>query len=163
MSNVWASEQMPAITRAAISDASDILALQKRAYESEARIYDDWNIPPLTQGLDALVGEIAEATVLKATSGRLIVGSVRATFKNGVCSIGRLIVEPERQGQGLGSSLLQAIEAAFPKATRFELFTGSKSEGNIRLYRRHGYEITETKQLSEHVTLVFMGKRASDA
>jgi ribosomal protein S18 acetylase RimI-like enzyme len=154
---------MPVITRATVSDASDILALQKRAYESEARIYNDWNIPPLTQGLDALIEEIEETTVLKATDGQRILGSVRATLKNEVCSIGRLIVEPERQGQGLGSALLQAIEAACPKATRFELFTGSKSEGNIRLYRRHGYEITGTKRLSEHVTLVFMGKRATDA
>jgi ribosomal protein S18 acetylase RimI-like enzyme len=154
---------MPSIARATVADAGQILALQKRAYESEARIYNDWNIPPLTQGLGGLVEEIEKTTVLKATDGERIVGSVRATSKNGVCSIGRLIVEPERQGQGLGTKLLQAIEAAHPQANRFELFTGSRSEGNIRLYQRHGYEITEAKHLSEHVTLVFMVKRATDA
>lgn len=154
---------MPSIVRATVVDAGEILALQKRAYESEARAYNDWSIPPLTQGLNALVEEIEKTTVLKATERQRIVGSVRATFKNGICSIGRLVVEPERQGQCLGTKLLQAIEAAHPEANRFELFTGSRSEGNIRLYRRHGYEITETKQLSEHVTLVFMVKPASDA
>jgi ribosomal protein S18 acetylase RimI-like enzyme len=154
---------MPAIARATVDDAGQILALQKRAYESEARTYNDWSIPPLTQGLGALVEEIEKTTVLKTTVEQRIVGSVRATLNSEVCSIGRLIVEPEHQGQGLGTKLLEAIEAAHPEAKRFELFTGSRSEGNIRLYRRHGYEVTETKQLSEHVTLVFMVKRATDA
>lgn len=153
---------MPSITRATVADAGQILALQKRAYESEARTYNDWSIPPLTQSVGALVEEIEKTTVLKASEGQHIVGSVRADFKEGVCSIGRLIVEPERQGQGLGTQLLQAIEASYPEANRFELFTGSRSEGNIRLYRRHGYEIAETRQLSAHVTLVFMVKRATD-
>jgi hypothetical protein len=53
------------------------------------------------------------------------------------------------------------ITRATPKdaeAMRFELFTGSRSEGNIRLYRRHGYEITRRERLSEQVTLVLMSK-----
>jgi predicted N-acetyltransferase YhbS len=154
---------MPSISQATVADAGQILALQKRAYESEARTYNDWSIPPLSQSLGALVEEIEKTTVLKATEGQQIIGSVRATAQNGVCSIGRLIVEPERQGQGVGTKLLHAIEAAYPNANRFELFTGSRSDGNIRLYRRHGYEITETKQISEQVTLVFMGKRATNA
>ena len=154
---------MPTIARASVSDASQILALQKRAFESEARLYNDWSILPLTQGLDSLVEEIEKTTVLKAIDGQSIVGSVRATLNNGVCRIGGLIVEPERQRQGLGSALLLAVEAEFSKANRFQLFTESRSEGNIRLYRRHGYEIAETTRLSEHVTLVFMIKHATDA
>jgi hypothetical protein len=43
---------------------------------------------------------------------------------------------------------------------RFELFTGSKSEANIRLYQRHGYTITRTSQLSPTVSIVFMEKPA---
>jgi len=35
------------IERATISDAEEILALQKLAYRSEAEIYHDFNIPPL--------------------------------------------------------------------------------------------------------------------
>ena len=33
------------------NDAEAILDLQKRAYASEAEIYNDYNIPPLTQTL----------------------------------------------------------------------------------------------------------------
>ena len=129
---------MPLISTATIADAVHILALQKRAYESEARLYHDWTIPPLTQTIASLLDEIKSTTVLKAAHGPAIVGSVRAFFKGQTLQIGRLVVEPDLQGQGIGSELLRAIEQAFPQAKRFELFTGSKSEGNIRLYRRHG-------------------------
>ena len=145
----------PAIT----SDAGAILSLQKRAYESEARLYNDWSIPPLVQTLDSLVEEIKAITVLKAVEGGGIVGSVRAKLDGTNCFIGRLIVEPAHQGHGIGTALLQAIEGSFPNATRFELFTGSRSEGNIRLYQRHGYAVVRTEQLSEQVSLVFMHKR----
>jgi hypothetical protein len=39
------------ITQAAAADAAEILALQKLAYQSEAAIYQDYSIPPLTQTL----------------------------------------------------------------------------------------------------------------
>ncbi|MEZ4601551.1 MAG: GNAT family N-acetyltransferase [Syntrophotaleaceae bacterium] len=151
---------MVLITPAEPNDAEVILALQKRAYQSEARLYNDWNIPPLTQTLPALRDEIETAIVLKAVKGRTIVGSVRASVTERVCSIGRLIVEPEFQGQGIGTMLLKAIEGAVPKVNRFELFTGSRSERNIRLYLRHGYQITRHERLSMQVTLVYMSKCA---
>lgn len=151
---------MSTIVTAACTDAASILALQRRAYESEAILYGDWTISPLLQNLESLLEEIQSATVLKASEAQVVVGSVRATLHDKTCMIGRLIVEPALQGQGIGSSLLQAIEAMFPQAELFELFTGSKSERNIRLYRRHGYEITGAKQLSGQVSFVVMTKPA---
>lgn len=142
-------------------DAEPILALQRRAYKSEARLYDDWTIPPLTQTLESLIAEIAAGTVLKAKIGEAIVGSVRASLVGTVCRVGRLIVEPSLQGRGIGTALLRAIEREFPSAFTFELFTGSKSEGNIRLYRRHGYAVVESRRMSDQVTLVVMRKPAA--
>jgi ribosomal protein S18 acetylase RimI-like enzyme len=60
-----------------------------------------------------------------------------------VADIGRLTVVPDRQGQGLGSRLLGVLEERLPAGIReVRLFTGERSEANLRLYRRHGY--TET-------------------
>jgi hypothetical protein len=53
---------------------------------------------------------------------------------------------------------MSAIETEFPLARRFELFTGSKSEGNIRLYERLSYRVFRTDRLSPKVELVFMEK-----
>jgi ribosomal protein S18 acetylase RimI-like enzyme len=149
---------MTTIVQAAPADAEAILALQKLAYQSEARLYDDWSIPPLTQTIESLRGEFATSLVLKAVSGSRIVGSVRAKIAEGTCTIGRLIVDPEFQRQGIGSMLLQSVEAECGGSERFELFTGTKSEANIRLYQRHGYAITRTEPLSPMVTIVFLEK-----
>lgn len=149
------------IQQARIEDAEAILALQRLAYQSEARLYNDNSLPPLRQTLDELRRELTNQTFLKAVEEGRIVGSVRAYQQGETCSIGRLMVHPEWQGRGIGKALMHAIEACFATATRFELFTGSKSEGNIRLYQRLGYEIFLSKTLSEQVTLVYMEKKGS--
>jgi GNAT superfamily N-acetyltransferase len=147
------------IVRATTGDAPEILELQKLAYESEARLYNDWTLPPLTQTLPSLVDEIAFSVVMKAMDGDRLVGSVRAREIEGVCQIGRLIVHPQVQGRGLGTLLLRQIESEFPQASAFELFTGSRSEGNLRLYERLGYRRSREKVLSPAVTLIFLEKR----
>ena len=46
------------ILHATPADTSDILALQKLAYQSEARLNNDWSIPSLTQTLPEIEGEL---------------------------------------------------------------------------------------------------------
>lgn len=152
---------MVMIERAAPADAEALLALQRCAYQSEAELYADWTIPPLVQSLASLRGDIATMTVLKACVDGAIVGSVRARVVDACAQIGRLIVAPERQRRGIGGQLLRAIEAALPQAARFELFTGSLSVGNLRLYQRHGYAVRETRALSARVSVVYLEKPAA--
>ena len=146
------------IENALAADAPAVLALQKLAYESEARLYDDWSLPPLTQTLPSLQDELTTSTCLKAMQGDRLVGSVRARESEGRCRIGRLVVDPQFQGRGVGTMLLRHIEGAFPAARAFELFTGSRSEGNLRLYERLGYRRTREKVLSPSVSLIFLEK-----
>jgi ribosomal protein S18 acetylase RimI-like enzyme len=146
------------ILRSYITDATEILELQKLAYQSEAVLYDDWSIPPLTQTLDAIKKEFDESIFLKACDTGAIIGSIRASEHDGTCKIARLIVHPEFQQRGIGSRLMSAIEAEFPAANRLELFTGSRSERNIRIYERLGYNIYRSERLSPRVELVFMEK-----
>ncbi len=154
---------MLAISRAVPQDAEAILALQKLAYQSEAKLYNDWSLPPLTQSLESLLEEFASSVILKAVSGERIVGAVRAKVASGTCTIGRLAVHPDFQGQGIGSELLKNIEASFPDASKYELFTGSRSQANIRLYQRHGYTISRTQAVSPTVSLTFLEKPANPA
>jgi len=150
-----------AIHPATVTDAAQILALQSRAYESEARLSEDWTIPPMTQTLESLRSEIQHDVVLKAVEDQTIIGSVRATVSDNICQIGRLMVHPNHQGRGIGTALMQAIEARFPAVSGFELFTGSRSEGNIRLYVRLGYAVTGARRVSDRVTLVVLSKSAA--
>lgn len=156
------------ISTAAEGDAENILKLQYLAYQSEAELYGDYSIEPLTQTLDALRAELAEGTVLVARLGPEVVGSVRGVVDpDGTARIAKLIVHPRMQRHGLGGRLLRAIEqrlaegAQARSVARFRLFTGHRSEVNLRLYRKLGYaQIGLTEEVTRRLSLVHMEKPA---
>jgi len=134
------------IQKAQLEDLQEILKLQKIAYQSEAQIHNDFTIQPLTQTLDQVIEEFHKGVILKAVKDGVIVGSVRASFtvkhsadknENTVC-IGKLMVDPKHQGNGMGRQLLAAIEKEF-SGCRFELYTACKSNRNMHLYETSGY------------------------
>lgn len=135
------------IAPAAVADAGEVLTVQRAAYVSEAQLYGDPQLPPLTETLE------------------------RATLVAGTGHIGRLAVVPDLQGRGIGRQLLSAVEAALVAGqrtaapgragaglVRFELFTGAHSEANLRLYRRHGYTVVEHRPAPPGPGLVFLRK-----
>jgi predicted N-acetyltransferase YhbS len=146
------------IEPATVADYAAILDLQRLAFRTEAELYDDWSLPPLVQTFEELQREFATSLVLKATLDGQLVGSVRARQEQATWCIGRLIVHPEVRCQGIGTALMRAIEARCASAARFELFTGSRSTGNIRLYSRLGYQVRRRQQAGPKVALVFMDK-----
>jgi Acetyltransferases len=144
--------------KAGIQDLPEILALQYLAYQSEAKLLDNPNIQPLTQTLQQIQQEYEKSVFLKAADENdAIIGSVRAYSQNGTVYIGKLIVHPGFQGRGIGTKLLSEIERAYPQK-RYELFTGSKSIRNIRLYERLGYVIFKEQRISDGLSLVYMQK-----
>lgn len=120
------------------ADAPEVLVLQRCCWVSEAIVNSDLTIPPLTEPLDQVRTWMPDAWVLR-DGGRLI-GAVRATLDGDVWKIGRLMVAPDRQGEGLGGMLLRHAEGQAPAgAAWFELFTGAASVGNLARYRHAGY------------------------
>jgi ribosomal protein S18 acetylase RimI-like enzyme len=152
------------ISAADTDDAEKILKLQYLCFQREAELYGDYTIEPLTQTLAELRAELGEGCVLVARLGEEVVGSVRGSVDaDGTARIAKLIVHPRMQRHGLGGRLLRAIEdrlAAEREAKRFRLFTGHRSEGNLRLYQRLGYARTGTEQVSRRVSLITLEKPA---
>lgn len=152
------------ISAARAQDAEHILKLQYLCYQSEAELYGDYAIEPLTQPLDDLRAELAEGHALVARLGDEIVASVRGRVDDdGTARIAKLIVHPRMQRHGLGGRLLDAIEDRFAAepAQRFQLFTGHRSEGNLRLYRSRGYVPVSREQVGPRLTLVTLEKESS--
>lgn len=148
------------ITRANVNDAEEILNLQKLAFQTQARIYNDDKLPPLIQEIDEIKQEFNVKIVLKAIINSQIIGSVRAYENEGTCYVGRLIVHPDFQNQGIGRQLMRAIEDLFNDCARFELFTGYKSEKNIHLYQKLNYKTFKIgeEDSTSRVKLYFMEK-----
>jgi GNAT superfamily N-acetyltransferase len=150
-----------AILEAVPEDAEAILALQRLAYESEARRYRNWSIPPLVETLADVRAHITRDVVLKAMLAERLVGSVRGVVAGRTCEVGRLIVHPAVQRQGIGSALLSAIERRVSGLDAYELFTGDRSVENLRLYERHGYRESRREPLPTGVALVYLRKPAA--
>jgi len=146
------------IKRARVEDAATILNLQKLAYLSEAQIYNNDSIPPLTQTLEEIRAEFDHQIFLKALIDGRIIGSVRAFQTQETCHIGRLVVHPDFQNRGIGSRLMDEIEAIFEKAKRFKLFTGDNSERNLYLYQKLGYREIQRQKFQGNLVLVYLQK-----
>lgn len=130
----------PRFTRAEPADAGELFTLQRAAYLSEAKLYREWNLPPLMETLAETTAIIEQTTVLKAVLGSRIVATGRARQDGPTLHLGRFAVAPDLQGRGLGTRLIAALEAtADPGTEHFALFTGMNSEPNLRLYKRCGY------------------------
>ena len=148
------------IEKATVSDAGELLVLQKLGYRSEAEIYNDFNIPPLVQTLESMEEDFGNHLFLKAVLDGRIIGSVRANAGEGTCYIGRLVVHPDFQNRGIGTRLMDEIEKVFNGCERFELFTGDKSKRNLQLYQKRGYLIFKTAKITDQTNIVFLEKNS---
>ena len=146
------------IIKAAREDLRTILDLQYLAYQSEARLLNNYNIPPLMQTYRELLEEFNKGIVLKAINMEGdIVGSVRGYVDAGTLHIRKLIVHPDMQGKCIGTQLLQRMEGVCPQP-RYELFTSCKSVRNLNLYHRLGYVCFMEEKTAADLRLVYMEK-----
>ena len=142
-------------------DLPAILALQKLAYRSEAELLNDYAIQPLRQTIDQLETEYHKGEMLKAVDPHTddtIVGSIRGYVDAGTLHLGKLMVHPEFQRRGIGSRLILALERSHPDV-RYELFTTTRSVGNLALYHRLGYRDFKYERRND-VDMVILQKNA---
>ena len=119
-----------------------------------------WHTP------ERLAEEIADPAVLflvaQAEDGRLVGHALARMDQDGGLHLIRLYVRPGRQGEGLGSRLLDAVVAAYPAARFLRLEVQEHSRDAIRFYRRHGLEkISTTAEMGGYtdVPALIMQKR----
>ncbi len=150
------------IESATEKELETILAVQKSAFIIEAERYHNYEIPGLNQSLEELSNEFNNSLVLTAKLDGTIVGSVRSSCKDGICTISKLVVKPELHKRGIGRKLLQEIEAKskalYPSTNKFILFTAKNSFDNIGLYESAGYEKTELEFVANNMPLVSLEK-----
>ena len=145
--------------------AGELLTLRRAAFVSEAQLYDDPHIPPLTQTLDELVEDLADQNVitLGAWIGHRLVGSIRVLLEGKKATLGRLAVAPDLQGMGIGTELLLAVVPHLSEGIEeVWVFTGRDSVQNLALYAKHGYE-HEYDQTAGDLTYAYLRKILGDA
>jgi GNAT superfamily N-acetyltransferase len=133
-------------------DAGEVLTLQRAAYVGEAMLYDQF-LPPLFETLDEVKDALSsDMTILGIRDGGRLVATVRIKPDG---EIARLAVAPDRQHEGLGTRLLVA---AIEHGGNW-LMTGDRSEANLRLYAKHGFEETHRQAAPGHELVYLSLKR----
>ncbi len=132
---------------ATLADAGEILTLQLACWVAEQQANPGVEIHAQRETLEDVRRWLGEWTVIVRRRGGRLIGAARGRVESndehaGAWDVGRLMVAPDLQGQGLGRDMLQRIEAAAPADTAaYVLFTGAGSAANIRMYKKAGYRL----------------------
>ncbi|HET7399272.1 MAG TPA: tRNA (guanosine(37)-N1)-methyltransferase TrmD [Intrasporangium sp.] len=122
------------------ADAPELFTLTRACWVQEAQANDTLDIPALVEDYDTVRASLASTRTWVARRGGRLVGSVRTEQRGDELYVGRLMVAPDLQGQGLGRRLLEHAESTAPDGIRaYRLLTGAGSVANLRRYRRAGY------------------------
>ncbi len=130
------------LSRATVSDAAELLTLQKACWVQEAQANSTLAFAALEDSMAEIEHDIRSTEVWVARIGGRLVGSARGRLDGDVWHVSRIMVAPDLQGRGIGRQLLAHIESvAPPAATSYELHAASGSEPNLRRYKRAGYRV----------------------
>jgi len=117
--------------------ATELLELQRRAYDVEAELIGSDKIPPLRETLaelqacgETFLGARADGTLVAAVSWRVVDETI---------DLHRLVVDPTRCREGLGSTLVRAALAAEPSCRQAIVQTGAANEPAKALYLAEGF------------------------
>ncbi|WP_295657228.1 tRNA (guanosine(37)-N1)-methyltransferase TrmD [uncultured Nocardioides sp.] len=124
------------------ADVGELYTLQLCCWVQEQHANPGVRIPALHESLEDMRRSLEEWTWLVLRRGGRLVAAARGRIEDDTWDVGRLMVAPDLQGQGLGRFMLAEIESVAPPAvTAYTLFTGAQSLDNIRMYKRAGYRL----------------------
>jgi ribosomal protein S18 acetylase RimI-like enzyme len=146
-----------------VAHAGEVMTVQRAAYLAEARRYAAWDLPPLVEALGRIEDHItAGLPALGAFDGHRLVGSVRGNVDGDRMEVARLSVAPDQQGRGIGRRLLDAVVDATPHGVDvLWLFTGARSEENLRLYESAGFHRVSERVDGLGITLVTLERKVT--
>ena len=130
------------------SEVDEALELRRRVFVDEQQV----TLEADRDGLDP------EATHLVAVDGGRIVGTCRLVFDDGLARLGRMAVEPDARGRGIGAAILDAAERESREAGVHRIRLHAQTVARS-LYERAGFEVQGDEFLEEGIPHLTMEKR----
>ena len=127
------------IEKALIADAERLTEIKKKTFDEEARKWltnqediVDYNIqPPNYASIETAKYMIRELNYYKVMFNEEIVGGVVVTLSGKTHGrIDRIFINPQYQGKGMGSKVIDLIEEVFPYISTLDLETSSRQLNN---------------------------------
>ncbi len=146
------------IELATIQDAPALLDLQHKAFGPLCLELEWDDAPVLSESLEHLYEQFSQCTTLKVENEEgQIIGSVNGKVTDGSLYIGRLMVVPKYQQQGIGKCLFLEIQSRLPHR-RAWLCTCLQIRPPYDFYLREGFKPYKSEIVGPGLTWVYMEK-----
>ena len=146
------------IELATIQDVPALLDLQRKAFGPLCEELEWEDAPVLTESLEHAYEEFARCTTLKVQNDEgLIIGSVNGKVTDGSLYIGRLMVLPEYQQQGIGKLLFREIQSRLPHRHAW-LCTCQQVRHPYEFYLREGFKLYKSEEVGPGLTWAYLEK-----
>ena len=146
------------IELATIEDVPALLDLQRKAFGPLCEELDWKDAPVLTESLEHAYADFSQSTTLKVQDGDgRIIGSVHGIVTDDSLYIGRLMVLPDYQQQGIGKQLFREIQSRLPH-NRAWLCTCQQVRPPYEFYLREGFRPYKDETVGPGLTWVYMEK-----
>jgi ribosomal protein S18 acetylase RimI-like enzyme len=136
------------------ADAEALMAVQRAAYRIEADYLGTDDLPPLRESA-ADVRAWGESFLGARVGGRLVGAVSWKALGDGTVDIHRLVVHPDAFRQGIGSALLEALDARL-QPVRTIVATGAANLPARRLYEGSGFRAVDEHAAAGGVRIVTM-------
>lgn len=122
-------------------DSGEIFVLQRAAFVDEARLYGTPDVPALIESFIELNNRLAQSESWIAVDKNRIVGAVSLRAYDDTVDVERLMIAPDRRGEGISTRLLQVLESAAFNAGHhsLQLVVGDLAVDNHRMYEHLGW------------------------
>ena len=146
------------IELATILDVPALLDLQRKAFGPLCEELDWKDAPVLTESLEHAYEKLARCTTLKVQNDEgVIIGSVNGNVTDGSLYIGRLMVLPEYQQQGIGKQLFREIQSLLPH-NRVWLCTCKQVRPPYEFSLREGFKPYKSEEVGPGLTWAYLEK-----
>ena len=144
-------------------DIPEILELQYKAFGTQCKELGWEDAPPMTESLESAYEEFSRCTTLKMLNeDGSIIGSIRGNVTDGSLYIGRLMVLPNYQQQGIGKQLFREIQQFLPHH-RAWLCTCQQVSSTYDFYLREGFIPFKSEEVGHGLTWVYMEKHQKES
>ncbi|SOC06448.1 acetyltransferase (GNAT) family protein [Ureibacillus xyleni] len=136
--------------------AENVLNIQIPSYKVEAEIIGSYDIPPLKDTVDTLLG--CGETFFGYYQDEELCGVVSIKEENDEVDIYRLIVHPTHFRKGIAQRLLNFIVSSCEAGT-IKVATGSKNTPAVHFYEKNGFEKVKEVIVGKGLALTYFEKK----
>jgi ribosomal protein S18 acetylase RimI-like enzyme len=122
-----------------IDQVRALFELQRESYLIEAKIINFFEIPPLKESMEELMG--SEETFFGYFEGDEFAGAISYTIDGPELTICRMVVHPNHFRKGIAQSLLAEVEENNQEQTVIKVSTGKENSPAKNLYLKNGYKL----------------------